>query len=296
MNGLPRHPGTEELAEVRTGVTDGARGDQVVAHLAECPECSSVSERLGRLPAVLASIPVPAVPPDIEVRIMNAIAAEADRRATDWDNRGPRRPVLPLRRPQSLTATVGVMAAAAACLVLGFIGFRLSDQGHPAAAPAYHGGPARTGGSPVVGNTAAGGITVPREDTTSPAFRQQGRSFPVLVSTANFRGATLRAQVTQQLTAIGQARAGRAPGNRSRSGPAGNAGPAAGLRVSPSKSLVGCVTLLDGGAEPTLVEEASYQSQPAYVIAIPTRAWVVARDCTPARLAVLASVALSPAR
>lgn len=290
MNRLPSHPGTEELAEFRAGVTDGARGDQLAAHLAECPECSSASERLGHLPAVLASIPMPAIPLDVESRIMAAITAEADGgRPTVLSGGHPRTPVPPGGwRPQSLTATVGVMVAAAACLVLAFIGFRLSDQGHPAVTAGSHGRPGQAGGSPVVGGTAAGGIIMPRQNTTSPAIRHPGKgtSFAVLVSSTDFRSATLQAQVTRQLTTPAHPRAA----NQSQSGPA------SGLRVAPSKSLVRCVARLDGGAKPTLVEEAFYQSRPAYVIAIPTRAWVVARDCTPARLAVLASVPLSPAR
>lgn len=325
MNGLPRHPGIEELAEFRAGVTDGARGDQLAAHLAECPECSSASDRLGHLPTVLASIPMPSIPADIEARVMAAIAAEAGARCAPHDKvrhlPGPasasadpagrplqsRPTVLPGAHPrttpgwrsQSLTATVGAMVAAAACLVLAFIGFRLSDQGHPATASAARGGPVRTGASPAAGSTASGGIIVPRQNTTSPAFRLprgEKTPFPVLISTADFRGSTFQAQVRQQLTAMGQARGVRASGNESQSGAAGSAGPTVGLRVSPSKSLVGCVARLDGGIEPTLVEEASYQSTPAYVIATPTHAWAVARDCSPTRLAILASVVLSPVR
>jgi hypothetical protein len=62
--------------------------------------------------------------------------------------------------------------------------------------------------------------------------------------------------------------------------------------VSPSKSLVGCVQRLTGDARPELVEQATYQSQSVYMIAIANRAWVVAHGCTAANPEMLASVAL----
>lgn len=272
MNGLPRHPGTEEIAEFRAGVTDATHGDLVATHLAECSDCSSVSARLERLPLMLASIPAPALPASVEARIMAALAAESEARSgpvfvspSSPSFSATTRRAWPRQR---LAAPLGVLVAAAACLVLAFIGLRLSGPGHPGGVSAAGGSPA-----PARGHASAGAVAGPRQNSISPALRQH-ESFPVLVSSANFQNSTLQAQVRHQLAAV----------------------PVGGDRISPSKSLVGCVTRLASGSRLALVEEASYQSQPAYVIVTPARAWVVARGCTAADPAMLASVALSPGR
>jgi len=305
MNGHPHHPGTEELAEFRAGATEAARSDQIAAHTAECPECAAVCERLDEVPAILASIPAPAMPGDLEARILAALAAEAGRAtaaasspsvssataspeaastsASPEPSSAPLSPtVLPAaslssaasrrraRRRQNVTAPLGVLVAAAACLMLAFVGYRLSDTGHPASSSAA---PAN---SPTQNSPAAG----PHRDNRSPAMGPASTaSFVVLVSSTNFRKATLQAQVTQQL-------------------PGGHVSPGAihDPKAIPPPSLVGCVTSLLGHTKPALVEEATYQSLPVYMIAVANHAWVVARDCTAANPVVLASVALPATR
>lgn len=281
MNGLPRHPGTEEIAEYQAGVIDGTRGDQVAAHLAECPDCSSLSTGLERIPLILASVPPPALPSGVETRILAALTAESERRsapdgktghpighAPTSASPGGRPPGPPAWLRQRLIAPLGVLVAAAACVVLAFVGLRLSGgQGHPGGSAAAGRSPARASG-----NAISGGVAAPRQNSTSPALRQP--AFPVLVSSANFRSPTLQAQVRRQLA----------------TGPAGDD------QIAPSASLVGCAARLAAGDRLVLVEEASYQSRPAYVIATRGHAWVVARRCTRADPAVLASVALSPGR
>lgn len=281
MNGLPRHPGTEEIAEFRAGATDGARGDQVAAHLAECPECRSISARLDRVPLILASVPPPALPASIEARIMAALSAESAARsaglvAPDGKVRhligrspahaGPGgRPPAWVRQP--LVAPLGVLVAAAACLILAFVGLRLSGQGHPSTSAAAGHRPGLDAGRP-----AARGVAGPRQNSTSPALRERA-SFRVLVSSVNFQQPTLQAQVQHQLAA-----------------------PSGDDRISPPAPLVGCVARLAGENRLVLVEEARYQSQPAYVIVIPGHIWAVARRCTSTDPAMLASVALPPGR
>lgn len=276
MNGLPRHPGTEEIAEYQAGVIDGTRGDQVAAHLAECSDCSSLSTGLERIPLILASVPPPALPSGVETRILAALTAESEARASrllgSRSSSSSSRPTADgsprawLR--QRLIAPLGVLVAAAACVVLAFVGLRLSGgQGHPGGSAAAGRSPARASG-----NAISGGVAAPRQNSTSPALRQP--AFPVLVSSANFRSPTLQAQVRRQLA----------------TGPAGDD------QIAPSASLVGCAARLAAGDRLVLVEEASYQSRPAYVIATRGHAWVVARRCTRADPAVLASVALSPGR
>jgi len=76
------------------------------------------------------------------------------------------------------------------------------------------------------------------------------------------------------------------------SGSPGLPGALPGLEVAPSRSLVGCVMHLTGDVRPELVDRATYQSRPAYVIAIPDEAWVVGVACTATRPALMASVRL----
>jgi hypothetical protein len=61
----------------------------------------------------------------------------------------------------------------------------------------------------------------------------------------------------------------------------------------PSAALAGCVSHLTGGVPPTLVDRASYDGSPAYVIAVPSRAWVVGLGCTAADPHLIASVSLA---
>ena len=343
MNAHPRHPGTEELADFQAGVTDAARGDQLAAHIAECPECASVTVRLSQVSAMLASIPPPAMPDGIEDRIMGALAAEAARRnpagvdsvalavsasaATDSPSPAPPSTVassigtsastppsdspasaspVPLAvgarslvaarrrasRRQGMTAPLGVLVAAAACLMLAFVGYRLSGTGHPAT-PSAAGGSinSRNSGGNAQVSSAPGAH---RHTVNPPADTSMGPvSFVVLVSTTNFQKATLQAQVIQQM-----AGPAASPGSSVSTGPrspVGRATPQPSTRT-PSVQLIGCVKRLLGSARPALVEEASYQSLPAYVIALPYRVWVVARSATAADPKVLASAALPHGR
>lgn len=334
MNGHPRHPGTGELAEFRAGVTDGVRGDQVAAHLAECLECASVAERLGEVPALLASVPAPAMPADVEARITSALTAEAARRpaapvdttapdaaapdpapADSAGSSPPPDPAIPLssapqrRRParrrasrrRAVTAPLGALVATAACLVLAFIGYQLSGTGHPAGSSTASGGSA----SLHAGTNSPAGAQAPgmRPDSRNPATRSpamgpaSSAAFVVFVSTTNFRKATLQEQVRQQLSAGHSTGPAASPGTSGSAGPikpSAGAAPTTGVNrwVSPSKPLVGCVMRLTRNARPELVEQASYQSRPAYMIAMANHAWMVERGCTAANPELLASVAL----
>ena len=49
---------------------------------------------------------------------------------------------------------------------------------------------------------------------------------------------------------------------------------------------------LTGGAAPSLVDRASYDGIPAYIIAVPTRVWVVRLGCTAADTQLIATVPL----
>src|SRR5262249_16160327 len=155
---------------------------------------------------------------------------------------------------------LGVLVAAAACLMLAFVGYQLSGTGHPATSSAAGGG---TSSLNSMGSTPFHGPGA-RRHTVSPSIGSASTaSFVLLVRGTHFRKATLQAQVIQQME--------RSPDHPT-VGPdaSASADPLSPVgRTRPQPNLIGCVKYLLGGAMPALVEEASYQSRPAYIIAVP---------------------------
>jgi hypothetical protein len=60
----------------------------------------------------------------------------------------------------------------------------------------------------------------------------------------------------------------------------------------PSARLQGCVSKVTDGVMPTLVDKATYDGKPAYIIAVARQAWVVGPGCTAADTDVIAQVPL----
>jgi hypothetical protein len=69
--------------------------------------------------------------------------------------------------------------------------------------------------------------------------------------------------------------------------------PGKSLGTNPSAALRGCVSNLTGGQSPRLVDQATYQGSPAYIIATSSRAWVVGLGCTAADPELVTSVPLA---
>jgi hypothetical protein len=72
--------------------------------------------------------------------------------------------------------------------------------------------------------------------------------------------------------------------------------PAAGATSTaavPSQALRGCVLQLTEGVPPRLVDQATYEGEPAYIIASSSRVWVVKPGCTAAKTEVVTSVPLA---
>src|SRR5262249_27728355 len=78
-----RHPDTEALADYRAGLIGGFRRRRLAAHVAGCAQCASVSEQLDAVGTMLASVPAPAVPDEVERRVAAALAAEATARQAE---------------------------------------------------------------------------------------------------------------------------------------------------------------------------------------------------------------------
>lgn len=297
MRAHTRHPGTDELADFQAGLTSGPRGKRLAAHVAQCQACASVSDRIDAISTELAAMPPLTIPRQVERRITAALMAEASARdiaaatdgtaATDAAARQAERAVAEhgrhwhehlwsLRVPvfsRTLTVPLGAFVPAVVVLLLAVAGYALTLS----AAPPSH----------------------PAAAASGPAGRGAA-AFVVVVSGTDFQAATLGTQVRQELAA-GPSGAGSAP-VRSRSGAQSivprEGRPSAGTSgrdVTPSGSLVGCVMRVTGHREPAMVDRASYESRPVYVIAVADRAWVVPLNCTADHPSVIRSVDLSPA-
>ena len=295
------HPDATALAEYRAGLTGGRRGwrpRRLAAHVASCADCASVNDQLAAVTTVLASAPEPAMPDAVESRIMAALATEAALvteaspvteaahstaakrdtalRPVGGDGGGSR------RRPGGRSGRSGpgnrwlrpavLASAAAACLVLfgGVYGItHLSSGSSSSSAASSAAGSAAAGSesSPLAGAQAPGTHT-----RLEPADSAPAAAFTVTASGTNYLPATLALQVRAQLAR-----------------PAKTAAlPAA----APSAQLSACVLHLTGQMRPSLVDRATYQGKPAYVIAVTNWAWVVGTGCTASNPELIASVGL----
>jgi hypothetical protein len=299
MSGQTRHPGTEALADFRAGHKNRLSSRKIAAHLAECQDCSSVSDRLGQVSTVLAAIPAPSLPDEVERRITAAISAEAGLRGrqagapaisgplaisdlpgspgepepVDRPRRAPRRgwsrrvPLYP-----GLKVPLSALIPAAACLLLAIVGYAVSGGPGPAPSPVAGG----RGATPQVPRSSSAGAVVPgvRPHTLGPAMRGPAATFVVTASGTNYLRATLGTQVRQQLTGSPSAQPGAD-------------------ETQPSGALVGCVYHVTSNVKPSLVDHATYDSRPVYVIAVPGRVWVVSPSCTAADPGLIMSAPLS---
>jgi len=292
------HPGTEALAEYRAGLIGGFRRRRLAAHVAGCAQCASASEQLDAVGSVLASVPAPVMPDEVEHRIAAALAAEATARQGAASSAEPRRHARPsgasgssrrhVRRPRRFRPVM-TLVPAAACLLLAGFGYLLSNLGGPSgpsgavsaasassAASAAQAAPAL----PAEGSATAGSVP----GALAPAaglepYKGARAGFVVTASGTSYRRATLSVQVRHQM-AVQAA-------NRSAEGQMAADGGSA-----PSPSLAGCVLRLTQNVPPSLVDRATYQGKPAYVIAVQARAWVVGLGCTASNPELITSIPL----
>ena len=257
--------------------------------------------QLSAVAAYLASVPVPALPDAVESRISAALTAEAaarprlpvplprPARARGRRRRagGHRRPSDGRRRGDFLRRPAANVGLLVVCLGLAGLGFALAQgsgqesfSSSVAAGPAAVPSPtaANAAGSSAVGSGAssasgavASGAVKPGPQASSASAPDAGSAtFSVTASGTKYERATLAEQVRARV-----------------------AGSPASLRATSGAALRGCVLHLTGGVAPRLVDRATYQGEPAYVIASSTRVWVVGLGCTAAKTELVVSVALA---
>ncbi len=74
--GSMTHLDADVLAEFQAGLITGRRGARMTAHLAGCERCTALGEQLAGVSALLASVPVPAMPDSVARRLDTVLAAE----------------------------------------------------------------------------------------------------------------------------------------------------------------------------------------------------------------------------
>jgi MEDS: MEthanogen/methylotroph, DcmR Sensory domain len=84
-----RHPSADELADLALGVFGRRQAAAINAHVGQCPPCKQLLSQLQGLPRLLAATSYPPMPKRASMRIENALAVEAHRRAAVASGRYP---------------------------------------------------------------------------------------------------------------------------------------------------------------------------------------------------------------
>jgi hypothetical protein len=283
------------------------RDDPAEGFPGEADQLDAAAEaRLSEVAAFLASVPVPALPDAVEARISAALVAEAASRAdhvapADGSRKlgpspararvGRHRGSSGPRRSSRLRPGLAV-GSLVGCLLFGGLGYVLSSLPSTAESSSAASAGSDAGASSAAASSAAGPAAVPSAAAPGPAYAAgPGSSFAVTMSGTKYQQTTLAGQVRTRLPANGgQETSGQTVPGAGQTAPAASATSAA---VVPSPALRGCVLHLTSGALPRLVDRATYQGEPAYVIASSSRVWVVGLGCTAAKTELIASVALA---
>jgi hypothetical protein len=247
--------------------------------------------------AFLAALPDPVMPEAVEARISAAIAAAAADRAEADEISGRRITGRTLGRPprrakvrrhkvrQRHRFGLQAITAVAACLVIAGFGFLLTRLG---------GSSATSSGADVAGVPAAASAhSQAHAANGQPAFGPNthvpAAALPSASAAASTRfTVTAHGDVYQKSTLVSQV--------RQRLREQGGAAQPFSSSVAPSSALVGCVLHVTGDTDPRLVDEATYAGKPVYVIAVPSRAWVVGRGCTATDPQLITTVSLAGLR
>lgn len=296
------HVDAESLALCAEGLLRSRRSERIRSHVASCPGCAAAQARLTEVPALLAQVPPPPLPPGTAARLDAALSAETARRAVP--DRGavpgqaapaqpagtaprhrtgrPRGPRLRMPVAARLLAAAGVLAVA------GGVGYAVSQS---SSSPSTSSSSAA--GSAAVPSAAAGPDSHSAARRAAPEVGAGGDvRFTVRHSRTAYRKNTLAVQASMQLAA-GVNHPGKAPGGLS-------------LRA-PSLALTGCVDKVAGPAavragEVKLVDQAQFQGRPATVIVVqatpaqPGTVYAAGAGCSASRADILATARFAPSR
>lgn len=298
------HVDAESLALCAEGLLSKRQNERIRAHVILCPECAAAQARLSEVPALLAQVPPPALPPVIAARLDAALSAEAARRAAPDPDAIPEqaapapppgtapRPREGRRRGPRLRMPVAarVLAIAGVLVVAGGVGYAVSQSSSPPSTSSS------SAGSAAVPSTVAGPDSRSAASHAPPSVSQgNGAQFTVRHSGTPYRKSTLAAQAATLLAtpSAGLNRPGKRTGGLS--------------WQAPSSALAGCVDKVTGLAavDPgavKLVDQAQYQGHPATVIVVqatpaqPGTVYVAGARCSASRADILATAPFAPSR
>jgi hypothetical protein len=291
------HLDAEILAEFQAGVITGRRGTQITAHLAGCDRCTALGDQLAGVPALLASVPVPAMPDSVARRLDTILAAENAARSENKDAERARadRPAHAASgrrrtpRPSFRLLSARVLAPVAVVL-LAAGGYGLSRAVGPggqvtasagsAAESAAASVPAKAAAPSAAASSHANAPTSPvargAAGSVPQARRMSPGNFTLVASTVNFSAATFRRQVERELSTVPPATAG----------------------LPVTTQLRQCVQNLTRSDPLVRVESARFEGQPATLVVARTGsgevAWIAGPDCSATSRDVLATTSVSP--
>jgi len=298
MRGQMAHLDAEILAEFRAGLITGRRGASITAHLAGCDRCTALGDQLAGVSALLAAVPLPAMPDLVAQRLDTVLAAEA----ASQDHAERARADLPAhpatghertpRRPRSRRLGFRVLSARVlapvAVVLLAAGGYGLSraiGPGGQATASAGSAAGRAVASAPKAAPSIAASAHGPVNTPVSPPVRgAQGTvrrpqqitaaNFTLVASATNFSAATLRQQVETDLGRAASAEAAQPVTARLRE----------------------CVQNLTRGAVLVRVESARFAGQPATLVVARSgpadMAWIAGPDCSATSRDVLATTSV----
>jgi hypothetical protein len=296
------HLDAEVLAEFRAGLITGRRGASITAHLAGCDRCTALGDQLAGVSALLASVPVPAMPDLVAQRLDTVLAAEAASRPVRAaspeqaeraraDRPGQRatrhrrtpRPSFRLLSARVLAPVAVVLLAAGGYGLSRAIGpgSQVTSSAGSAAGSAASRSVASAPKAPSIAASAHGPLNTPvsppvrgAQGTVPRPQRITAANFTLVASATNFAAATLGQQVETDL--------GR---------------PASAEAAQPvTAQLRACVQNLTRGAALVRVESARFAGQPATLVVARNgsadTAWIAGPDCSATSRDVLATTSV----
>src|SRR5260370_38889797 len=131
------HMDAESLALCAEGLLSRRRSERIRSHAASCPECAAAQARLTEVPALLAQVPPPPLPPGIAARLDAALSAETAARAAPDPRTVPGqaapaqpadtpprpRPARPRRPRRPMPVTARLLASASARVLPGGVAY-----------------------------------------------------------------------------------------------------------------------------------------------------------------------------
>jgi len=261
------HVDTESLALCAEGLLSRRRSERIRAHIAGCPECAAAQARLSEIPALLAQVPAPSLPPGIAARLDAALSAEAARRsaqdpgtvrhaepAQHLDTIPAPRPgrsrATRLRGPRlRLPVTARVLATAGVLVVAGGVGYAVSQSSSTPSGSSSSG--SATAGSGAAASSPRAGRQFHTPASAGLTVRHSGMQYH------KDRLAAEAADVLNKPTA-GPIQPGKASGGLA--------------HQAPSFNLTECLDKIAPGAvqagEVKLVDQARYEGRPATIIVV----------------------------